>query len=94
MNHLCSASLHMFGYQVSVPQGSYGVPLLHIRGQHHPHGLAWSGSVPIMWGIALSASGSQLSLVAETFVSTPKAAKQRAEPCSFVSVTSCLVCQP
>lgn len=84
----------MFDYQVNVPQGSYGVPALYIRGQGHPQGLAWSASVPMIWEVTLSANGSQLSLGSEAVVSTLEAANQRAEPYRFVSVTSCLFCQP
>lgn len=78
----------MFDYQVNVPQGSYGVPVRHTRGQGHPQGLAWSASVPMIWEVTLSANGSQLSLGAGAVVSTLEAANQRVELCRFVSVTS------
>lgn len=63
----------MSGYQVNVPQGSQEVPVLHIRGQCHPHGLTWSGSVHVIREeVTLSAGRGQLSLVSEAGVSTPE----------------------
>lgn len=61
----------MSGYQVNVPQGSHEVPVLYIRGQCHPHGLAWSGSVHVKREeVTLLAGCGQLSLVFKAGVST------------------------